>query len=85
MNTLSSAFSPPSSVLRPPTSDLSPPPFAVLYLDDLTTAEFETRKEWHQAKLAAMRVLRPFILLSFRERAGRKIWMPQETHYLSNV
>jgi hypothetical protein len=29
-------------------------------------------------------LLRPFVYLRFRERAGRKVWMPQETHYLSN-
>jgi hypothetical protein len=59
--------------------------FALLYLDDLTLAEFEKRKELETAKADCVASLRPFISLRWGERAGRKVWMPQETHYLSNV
>lgn len=59
--------------------------FALLYLDDLTLAEFDYRKDVEAAKAGAVELLRPFVFLRWRERAGRKIWMPQETHYLSNT
>lgn len=59
--------------------------FALLYLDDLTVAEFDQRAELETAKADCLQLLRPFIYLRYRERAGRKVWMPQETHYLSNV
>lgn len=59
--------------------------FALLYLDDLTVAEFDQRKELESAKATCVEALRPFISLKWGERSGRKIWMPQETHYLSNV
>lgn len=59
--------------------------FAILYLDDLTIGEFETRKDLETAKADCVASLRPFISLRWGERAGRKVWMPQETHYLSNV
>lgn len=59
--------------------------FALLYLDDLTIAEFEQRKDMESAKAECVEMLRPFVSLRWRERAGRKVWMPQETHYLSNV
>jgi hypothetical protein len=59
--------------------------FALLYLDDLTVAEFDARHDVLRAEGVAMTRLRPFIYLRYRERAGRKIWMPQETHYLSSL
>jgi hypothetical protein len=59
--------------------------FALLYLDDLTVAEFDDRKELTGARAVCLTRLRPFIYLRYGERAGRKIWMPQETHYLSNL
>jgi hypothetical protein len=58
--------------------------FALLYLDDLTVAEFDHRDQLETAKAQCIHLMRPFVYLRFRERAGRKVWMPQETHYLSN-
>lgn len=57
---------------------------ALLYLDDLTVAQFATPAECAQARQAAIAAIRPFVLLRFRQRANREIWMPQETSYLSN-
>jgi hypothetical protein len=65
-------------------TEISQAAFAMLYLDDLTVAEFDDRKELFTARAACLARLRPFIYLRYGERAGRKIWMPQETHYLSN-
>ena len=63
--------------------------FAILYLDDLTIAEFGTRAEREIAKNRCFKALRPFISLRYGTRISgrvtRQVWMPQETHYLSNL
>lgn len=59
--------------------------FALLYLDDLAVAEFETRGQVEIAKADCIAMARPFISLRWGERGGRKVWMPKETHYLSNL
>lgn len=57
--------------------------FALLYLDTLEVEEFVTRKAFGRALEKAQNQVRPYQVLRFVERAGRKLWAPRETNYLT--
>lgn len=59
--------------------------WALLYLDNLQLAPFHTRQQVEGAIAEAKQKVRAYVILRWVERAGRKLWAPQETNFLSRL
>jgi len=54
---------------------------ALLYLDTLDIVTFDSDLEYKLARSVANQMTRPYLALGKRDRKGRKIWCPFDTHY----